>query len=259
MHHTVAMDSIYKGLGFPLPKSGLDAISMDSVFNSQYEIPNFHAYYVNPESGVPPGSVRAPGANWNNFVMESFIDELAHAAGHNPLAFRLALLKKNAAARRVLETVARNAKWGSPAPGTKQGLAFGFWNGTPAATVAEVSLDGKMPRVHRAFVVAEVGTAVNPTILRQQLEGATNYGLSMALASKITIENGAVQEDNFNNYLVLRMNQAPSISVEVLENGGPPSGIGEIATILIAPAVANAVFAINGKRARELPFTDAYA
>ena len=259
MQHTVAMDSIYKGLGFPLPKSGLDAISMDSVYNSQYEIPNFHAYYVNPDSGVPPGSVRAPGANWNNFVMESFIDELAHAAGQSPLAFRLALLKKNASARRVLETVAGNAAWGSPAHGTKQGLAFGFWNGTPAATIAEVSLDGKMPRVHRAFVVAEVGTAVNPTILRQQLEGATNYGLSMALASKITIENGAVQEDNFNNYLVLRMNQAPSVSVEVLESGGPPSGIGEIATILIAPAVANAVFAINGKRARELPFTDAYA
>jgi len=227
--------------------------------NSQYEIPNYHAYYINPKSGVPPGSVRAPGANWNNFVMESFIDELAHAAGRNPRAFRLALLKKNPAAIRVLERVAKNAAWGSPAHGTKQGIAFGFWNGTPAAAVAEVSLDGKMPRVHRVFVVAEVGTAVNPTILHQQLEGATNYGLSMALASKITIEKGAVVEDNFNNYLVLRMNQAPQISVEVLENGGAPSGIGEIATVLIAPAVANAVFAINGKRARELPFTDAYA
>jgi isoquinoline 1-oxidoreductase beta subunit len=259
MEHTVVMDSIFVGLGFPLPKSGVDAASMDSVFNTQYEIPNFHAYYINPNSGVPPGSVRAPGANWNNFVMETFIDELAHAAGKNPLAFRLALLKKNANATRLLETVAKNANWGSPAHGTKQGLAFGFWNGTPAATIAEVSMDGKLPRVHRVWVVAEVGTAVNPSILHQQLEGATNYGLSMALSSKITIEKGAVQEHNFYDYIVLRMDQAPQIFAQVLASGGPPSGIGEIATITIAPAVANAVFAINGKRARVLPFSEAYA
>ena len=259
MEHTVVMDSIYEGLGFPLPKSGLDAISMDSVMNTQYEIPNLHAYYINPNSGVPAGSVRAPGANWNNFVMESFIDELAHAAGRDPLAFRLALLKKNPTAANVLRTVAKTASWGSPSPGTKQGIAFGFWNGTPAATVAEVSMDGSVPRVHRAFVLADIGIAVNPTIVRQQLEGATNYGLSMALASKITIKNGAVQEHNFYDFLVLRMDQAPDVHAEYLESTGSPSGIGEIATILIAPAVANAVFAINGKRARLQPFTEAYA
>ncbi|HUN28340.1 MAG TPA: xanthine dehydrogenase family protein molybdopterin-binding subunit [Alphaproteobacteria bacterium] len=258
MQHTVVMDSILEGLHFPL-KNGLDSVSMDSVINSQYEIPNFHAYYIDPESGVPAGSLRAPGANWNNFVMESFMDELAHAAGKDPLAFRLALLKKNPHAANVLKTAAKNAGWGSPAPGTKQGLAFGFWNGTPAATVAEVSMDGTTPRVHRAFVVADVGRAVNPTIVRQQLEGATNYGLSMALASIITIKNGAVQQHNFYDYLVLRIDQAPQINVEVLESGGNPSGIGEIATILIAPAVANAVFALNGKRARVLPFSEAYA
>jgi isoquinoline 1-oxidoreductase subunit beta len=205
MRHTVVMDSI--------PPSGLDAISMDSVVNSQYEIPNYQAYYINPNSGVPAGSLRAPGANWNNFVVETFMDELAHAAGKDALAFRLALLKKSPRATAVLKKVATNASWGSPAPGTKQGLAFGFWANTPVATVAEVSMDGNTPRVHRAFVVADVGIAVNPTIVRQQLEGATNYGLSMALASKITI----------------------------------------------GPAVANAVFAINGKRARVLPLSEAYA
>jgi isoquinoline 1-oxidoreductase beta subunit len=259
MRHTIVMDSITKPLGFPLPKSGLDAISADSVINTQYEIPNHHAYYINPESGVPAGSLRAPGANWNNFVMESFLDELAHAGGKDPIEFRLALLKKNPRAATVLKTVAKNANWGSPAHGTKQGIAFGFWNGTPAATVAEVSLNGKVPRVHRAFVVADVGIIINPTIVRQQLEGATNYGLSMALASKITIKNGAVQEHNFYDYPVLRVDQAPDIHVEVLENAGSPSGVGEIATVLIAPAVANAVFAINGKRARILPFSEAYA
>ena len=259
MRHTVVMDSIAEPLGFTLPKSGLDAISMDSVINSQYEIPNFHAYYINPKSGVPAGSLRAPGANWNNFVMESFIDELAHAAGKDPLAFRLALLKKNPRATRVLETVAKNAAWGSPAAGTKQGIAFGFWANTPTATVAEVSMNGNMPRVHRAFVVADVKTAVNPTILLQQLEGATNYGLSMALASKITIEKGAVQRSNFFDFLVMRIDQAPVIHAEIVESGGPPSGIGELGTVTIAPAVANAVFAINGKRARIQPFSDAYA
>jgi isoquinoline 1-oxidoreductase beta subunit len=259
MQHTVVMDSILKGLGFPLPPSGLDSVSMDSVMNSQYEIPNFYAYYINPESGVPPGSLRAPGANWNNFVMETFIDDLAHAAGKDPLQFRLALLQKNPHAANVLRTAAKNASWGSPASGTKQGIAFGFWNGTPAATVAEVSMNGTTPRVHRAFVVADVGLAVNPTIVRQQLEGATNYGLSMALASIITIKNGAVQQHNFYDYLVMRMDQAPEIHADVIESGGSPTGIGEIATVLIAPAVANAVFAINGKRARTLPFTQAYA
>jgi len=259
MRHTVVMDSILKGLGFPVPPSGLDAISMDSVVNSQYEIPNYQAYYINPNSGVPAGSLRAPGANWNNFVVETFMDELAHAAGKDALAFRLALLKKSPRAIAVLKKVATNASWGSPTPGTKQGLAFGFWANTPVATIVEVSMDGKMPRVHRAFVVADVGIAVNPTIVRQQLEGATNYGLSMALASKITIKNGAVQEHNFYDFLVLRIDKAPDIHVDVLENASAPSGIGELGTVTIGPAVANAVFAINGKRARVLPLSEAYA
>ncbi|MGA3036985.1 MAG: molybdopterin cofactor-binding domain-containing protein [Vulcanimicrobiaceae bacterium] len=258
MRHTVVMDSIFVPLGFPLPKSGLDAISMDSVINSPYEIPNYQAYYINPKSGVPAGSLRAPGANWNGFVMETFLDELAHKAGKNPLAFRLALLKKNPRAIAVLERVAKNASWGSPPKGMKQGLAFGFWADTPVATIVEVSMNGSVPRVHRAFVVADVGIAVNPTIVRQQLEGATNYGLSMALASKITIANGAVQQHNFYDFLVLRIDQAPQIHVDVLENAPSPTGIGELGVVPIAPAVANAVFAINGKRARTLPFTDAY-
>jgi isoquinoline 1-oxidoreductase beta subunit len=258
MQHTVVMDSIYQGLGFPLPPSGVDSVSMDTVVNSSYEIPNYHAYYINPKSGVPPGSLRAPGANWNTFVVETFMDELAHAAGKDPLEFRLALLKKNPRAQNVLRTVAKNASWGSPAPGTKQGIAFGFWNGTSVATVAEVSMKGNTPVVHRAFVVADVGRAVNPNIVLQQLEGATNYGLSMALASLITIKNGAVQQHNFYDFLVMRIDQAPEIHAEIVSSSENPTGIGEPATVTIAPAVASAVFAINGKRARVLPFSEVY-
>ena len=257
MDHTVVMDSILKPLGYPL-KGGLDFVSCDSAMNTPYEIPNLHVSYIDPESGVPAGSLRAPGANWNAFVMETFLDECAHTAGKDPLEYRLALLQKNPRAANVLRTVAKNASWGSPAAGTKHGLAFGFWNGTSVATIAEVSMNGKMPTVHRAFVVADVGRVVNPTIVLQQLEGATNYGLSMALASIITIEKGAVQQHNFYDYLVLRMNGAPEIHAAIVESGAGPTGIGEPATITIAPAVANAVFAINGKRARVLPFSEAY-
>ncbi|HTV92707.1 MAG TPA: molybdopterin cofactor-binding domain-containing protein [Verrucomicrobiae bacterium] len=257
MDHTVVMDSILKGVGYPL-KDGVDSVSCDSVMNTPYEIPNLHVSYIDPESGVPPGSLRAPGANWNGFVMETFMDELAHAAGKDPLEFRLALLQRNPRAANVLRTVAKNASWGSPAAGTKHGLAFGFWSGTSVATIAEVSMNGKMPAVHRVFVVADVGQVVNPTIVLQQLEGATNYGLSMALASIITIEKGAVQQHNFYDYLVLRMNGAPEIHAATVESGASPTGIGEPATVTIAPAVANAVFAINGKRARILPFSEAY-
>lgn len=258
MDHTVVMDSILKGLGFPL-KDGLDAVSVDSVMNTPYEIPNLHVSYINPDSGVPPGSLRAPGANWNGFVMETFIDECAHTAGKDPLEYRLAMLQKNPRAANVLRTVAKNASWGSPAAGTKHGLAFGFWNGTSVATIAEVSVKDKMPVVYRVFVVADVGQVVNPTIVLQQLEGATNYGLSMAMASIITIEKGAVQQHNFYDYLVMRMNEAPEIHAAIVEGGASPTGIGEPATVTIAPAVANAVFAINGKRARILPFSEAYA
>ncbi|MGB6986004.1 MAG: molybdopterin cofactor-binding domain-containing protein [Candidatus Aquilonibacter sp.] len=259
MRHTVVMDSILVPFGLKLLPSGVDPVSMDSVINTQYEIPNFHAYYINPKSGIPTGFLRAPGANWNGFVMETFIDELAHAAGKDPLAFRLALLKTNARATAVLETVAKNASWGSPEPGTKQGLAFGAWGGAPVATIAEVSMNGKTPRVHRAFVVTDVGIIVNPAIVRQQLEGATNFGLSMALASKITIKDGAVQQHNFYDFTVLHMDQAPEIHVDFIDSGAAPSGVGEIATVTIGPAVANAVFELTGKRARTLPFSDAYA
>ena len=257
MEHTVVMDSIAKPLGVPL-QGGLDPISMDSVMNTVYEIPSLHAYYIDPQSGVPAGSLRGPGANWNTFAMESFIDELAHAAGKDPLEFRLGLLAKNPRAQNVLRTVAKSAAWGSPASGTKQGIAFGFWNGTTIVTIAEVSMNGNMPNVHRVFVGADVGRAVNPTIVLQQLEGATNYGLSMAMASLITIENGAVQQHNFYDYLVMRLNQAPEIHAQIVEGGAAPTGIGEPATVTIAPAVANAVFALNGKRARVLPFSEAY-
>jgi isoquinoline 1-oxidoreductase subunit beta len=257
LEHTVVMDSIEVPLGFHLPPSGLDQISTDVVDNMPYSVPWYRAYYVDPQSGVPAGSLRAPGANWNNFVVETFLDELAYAAHKDAAAFRIALLAHDPRAVNVIETVRRRA--GTPAPGTKHGLAYGPWNGTRAATIAEVSMTGRTPRVHRVWAVVDCGLQINPTIVAQQIQGATQYGLSMALASKITLKNGAVEQHNFYDFLVLRLDQAPYVDAHAIASTEPPSGIGEPATTPIAPAVANAIFALTGKRLRTLPFSDALA
>ncbi len=251
LDHTVVMDSIMAPLLGP-PKNGVDDISLDTAVNSPYAIPNVRVNYIDPKSGVPAGSLRAPGANWNAFAVESFIDEAAHAAGKDPVAFRLALLAHDPRAVAVIKTVVQRA--GSPAPGTAHGLAFGPWNGTNCATIAEVSMEGTKPRVHRVWVVADCGTVVNPTIVMQQLVGATYYGLSMALYGNITIKDGAVEQHNFYDYAVLRMADAPKVDAYAIPSTEKPSGIGEPATTPIAPAVANAIFALNGSRVRTLPF-----
>jgi isoquinoline 1-oxidoreductase beta subunit len=257
VEHTVVMDSIIAGLFHrPLP-NGIDRVALDTVVNSPYAFPNYRVNYINPKTGVPTGSLRAPGANANAFVVESFMDEAAHAAGKDPVEFRVKLLANEPRAVNVIRTVVARA--GKPAPGTAHGLGYGAWNGTHCATVAEVSVSGNTVNVHRVWVVADCGIVVNPTIVEQQMEGATNYGLSMALMSEITLKNGAVEQHNFYDFNVLRLKQAPKIDVYAIKSNADPTGIGEPATITIAPAVANAIFALTGKRLRRLPFSDALA
>ncbi len=257
VEHTVVMDSILTGIFAKPPADGIDRVSLDSVVNTNYAFANYRVKYVDPKSGVPAGSLRAPGANSNTFAVESFIDEAAHAAGKDPLALRLKLLSHAPRAVNVLRTVVARA--GKPQAGTSHGVAYGYWNGTHVATVAEVSVSGSDVRVHRAWVVTDCGTLVNPSIVSQQLAGATNYGLSMALTGKITVNNGAVQQNNFYDYFVLRLKDAPVIDTYAVESTEPPTGIGEPATVTIAPAVANAIFAATGKRVRRLPFREALA
>ena len=181
-------------------------------------------------------------------------------AGKDPLAFRLALLRHNPRATNALSVAALKAGWGQKQrAGVAQGIAVTLWNGSYGVIVADVSMQDKMPKVHRVVAVVDCGTAVNPDIVVQQAQSATNFGLSAALTGKITIKGGRVEQNNFYDYTVLRMADAPSIDVHVVPSTAKPTGIGEVCTPPIAPAIGNAIFRLTGKRVRELPFSDALA
>jgi isoquinoline 1-oxidoreductase beta subunit len=259
LSHDVVQKSIARRWMPPLFKNGVDPFSMAEAADIPYGVPNFRVTYVDHEYGIPVGTWRAPNASWNGFVTESFVDELAHAAGKEPLAFRLSLLEHSPRAAAVLRLAAEKAGWGRKRPGIAQGLAVVFWAGSFGAMVTDVSMQGKMPKVHRVVAAVDCGTVVNPDIVMQQAQSATNYGLSAALTGNITIEHGRVQQNNFYDYTVLRMAHAPSIEVHVVPSTEKPTGIGELCTPPIAPAVANAVFVLTGRRVRTLPFSDALA
>jgi len=238
----------------------VDPSARNGVTDIPYAIPNYTAAVADYEHGIPVGSWRAPDANWNEFVTESFIDELAHAAGKDPLAFRLAMLPAASPTVQCLREAAARAGWGRPRErGTHQGIAAMYWNGSVGALVADVSVSGGQPKVHHVTAVVHCGTVVNPAIVAAQTQSAITFGLSAALTGKITLEHGRVQQANFDTYTVLHMPDAPSIEVYALPSHEPPTGIGELGLPGIAPAVASAVFAATGKRARSLPFSDAYA
>jgi isoquinoline 1-oxidoreductase beta subunit len=259
--HRVASPSIVKRWAPPLFIHGVDFSAIDSVTPDYYAFENLRTTYADFEPGIPVGFMRAPGANWNTFVTESFIDELAHAAGKDPLAFRLALLgPKGGRVRGVLQLAAQKAGWGHPrTAGASQGLAVCAWNGSIGALVAEVSVKGKDITVHRAVIAADCGTVVHPDLVAAQLSGAINYGIAMAMTAKITFTDGKVDQNNFYDYTVLRMKDAPRIETVTVKSTAKPSGIGELGTPPIAPAIGNAIFKATGKRVRSLPFSDALA
>ena len=186
--------------------------------------------------------------------MESFIDELAHAAKRDPLELRRELLKESPRHRRVLEAAVERAGWGKPAPsGTARGLAVHASFGSFVAEVAEVSVERDRIRVHRVTCAVDCGVAVNPEGVVAQMQSGIIYGLSAALYGQIRIKGGRVQESNFHDYRVLRMPEAPRIDVVIVPSTDKMGGAGEPGTPPIAPAVANAVFALTGKRLRTLP------
>ncbi|MBD5654134.1 MAG: xanthine dehydrogenase family protein molybdopterin-binding subunit [Candidatus Eremiobacteraeota bacterium] len=259
--HRVASPSIVKRWAPPLFTKGVDFTSVDQVTPAAYAFASHRTTYADHEVGVPVGFMRAPGANWNTFVTESFIDELAHAAGKDPLEFRLALLVPGATRERtVLELVAQKAKWGHPrTPGASQGLALANWDDSVAALVVECTVEGKEVRVHRAVIAANCGMVIHPDIVAAQLMGAVNYGMSMAMRAKITLTDGRIDQNNFYDYQVQRIGDAPDIETHVVKSANKPTGIGELGTPPTAPAIGNAVFRATGKRVRRLPFSDALA
>jgi isoquinoline 1-oxidoreductase beta subunit len=206
---------------------------------------------------IPTTYFRSVFNGQNAFVNESFIDELAAAAGMDPLAYRLALLPENSAARRVLEEAADRAGWGTPLPDNGgRGIAHHqvSWGGTHVAEVAEVSVEGGVVQVHRVVCAVDCGLVVNPDMVEAQMESGIAVGLSAALHGEITIGAGRVQQSNFHDYPIVRSDEMPVVEVHLVPSDREPQGIGEMGIPQIAPAVANAIFAATGRRLRRLPF-----
>ena len=234
---------------------GIDPISIGGIAGLAYSIPNRRAEYVYHDPGIPVGFWRAPGGSVSGFITESLVDELAVAVEWDPYVFRRKLLGGAPRLRNVLEVAAEKAEWGKPLPpGRFRGIAAVETIGSFIAQVAEVSVaaDGKV-RVHRVVCAVDCGWIINPDTIKAQIEGGTIYGLTAALYGEITIRNGQVVQKNFNDYAMLRMNEAPEIEVHIVPSTEPPGGIGEASVPVIAPAVTNAIFAATGKRIRRLP------
>jgi isoquinoline 1-oxidoreductase beta subunit len=234
-----------------LPAFGPDKTAAEGEFDMQYEIANQRVAHTIVDSAVPIGYWRSVGHSHNAFFKESFIDELAHAAGQDGAAFRRSLLAKHPRHLAVLD--AALAKAGAAPAGRAHGVAVHQSFGSIVAQVAQVSVEGKEIRVHRVVCAIDCGIAVNPNIVAQQMESAVLFGLSAALAGEITIRDGRVEQSNFHDYPVLRMGQAPQVETVIIASAEPPEGVGEPGTPPIAPAVANALFVLTGQRLRSLP------
>ncbi|MEM8814609.1 MAG: molybdopterin cofactor-binding domain-containing protein [Pseudomonadota bacterium] len=237
-----------------MPTMGPDISIVQSAWDQPYGIPNHRVTGYRAPVMLPVSSWRSVGASQNGFFHESIVDELAHAAGKDPLDFRLEMLTDEVS-RGVIEAVATLSDWGAPlSPGRGKGMAFVLSFGVPTAEVVEVVDTPNGIRVLNVWAAVDVGTALDPKNIEAQLQSGINFGLSAAIMSEITLSNAEIEQSNFHNYDALRLAQAPNIEVQVLENGHRIRGIGEPGTPPAAPALGNAIFAATGQRIRELPF-----
>jgi isoquinoline 1-oxidoreductase subunit beta len=256
--HRIVGQSILKGTFFEsvMVKNGIDATSVEGATTLPYDIPNLGVELHTTEVGVPVLWWRSVGSTHTAFSTETFLDELAHAAGRDPVDFRRTLLTHHPRHRGVLELAAQKAGWDVPLPrGRARGIAVHESFNSFVAQVAEVSLghDGR-PRVERVVCAVDCGVAVNPDVIRAQMEGGIGYGLAAALWSEITLVEGRVQQSNFHDYRPLRIEEMPPVEVYIVPSAAPPTGVGEPGVPPIAPAVANALFHLTGRRVRRLPF-----
>ena len=259
--HRLVGPSILARWAPPAFRNGLDGDALDGAVHLQYDIPAIQVEYVRHEEPVVnTGFWRGVGVTHNTFVIESFIDELALAAKADPFEYRRALLAKSPRARTVLELAAQQAGWGETLPaGRGRGIALMYsgWD-TYVVQVAELSVsESGEVRVHRIVCAVDCGTVVNPDIVKAQIEGGVIFGIGGALWGEVTLKNGRVEQSNFHDVRMLRMNETPPIEVHLVRNLEPPGGIGEPGTAVTAPALANAIFAATGKRIRKLPLVSA--
>jgi isoquinoline 1-oxidoreductase beta subunit len=240
---------------FGLPKETLDPFMVEAAV-APYNIANTSHDLVIHDSGLRVGYWRAVSHNMNAFANESFIDELAAAAGADPMQYRLNLLADKPRFARVLQLAAEKANWGvALPPGSARGIALMEGYDTYMAQVAQVSVDKDVVTLHRVVVAADLGRMVNPDTVLAQIQSAVIFGMSAALLHQVTVKNGRIEQSNFHDFPVARMNHAPQIDIVLVPSTEKPGGIGEPATALIGPAIANAVFAATGKRIRTLPIT----
>jgi isoquinoline 1-oxidoreductase beta subunit len=256
----VTASSILARWAPPAFVDGLDADAVDGAAKQMpYGIPNILVDYVRDEPpGLTTGWWRGVGPTHNIFVVESFVDELAAETKTDPVEFRRSMLTSQPRVLGVLNLAAEKAGWGSPlAEGVGRGVSVQFAMGSYLSQVAEVevSKEGEV-KVRRVVCAVDCGQMVNPDTIIAQIEGGIIFGLGAALWSEITLQGGRVEQRNFNDYRVLRINETPVIEVHLVKNGEAPGGIGEPGTIGIAPAVANAIFAATGKRIRKLPIKE---
>ena len=255
MHTRIACPSILKVLAPASPmKDGIDFTAVRSFSDMPYAVPNQQVDYAMRNGHVPVGFWRAPGQQ-NGFYRECFVDELATAAGKDPVEYRLAMLKEGDKNRGVLEAVAKAAGWGAALPaGIHRGVAVVDGFGSYAAMVAEVSVSAAgEPKVHRIVVAIDSGYVVNPDTCRAQAESNVVYGLGSILNQEINIKDGRVVESNFHDFPLPRIGEMPKVETVLVPTGGFWGGHGEPAILPLAPAVCNAIFAATGKRVRSLP------
>jgi isoquinoline 1-oxidoreductase beta subunit len=240
----------------PAFQKGIDIDAVDSAVDMPYDIPNFHVEYVRAEpKAVPTGFWRGVGPNNNVFAIESFMDELARKAGKDPIEFRRGMLGKNPRLKAALDLVAEKSGWGQPLPArVGRGVSAQPSFASFIATVVEAEVDeqGEV-KLRRVTSAVDTGIAVNPDTIMAQLQGGLIFGLTAALYGEITLDKGRVQQSNFNDYRMLRIDQAPKIDIHVIKSGEAPGGIGETGVTAGPPALRNAIYAATGVALRRLP------
>jgi len=251
--HRIVGQAIMDGTPF-MPPDGKDPASFEGAADHPYQVANVFVDVHYPKIGVPVQWWRSVGHTHTGFAVEMFVDELARAAGKDPVEFRRGLLAKDPRRLAVLNLAVEKSGWGSPlSAGRARGVAVHKSFNSYVAEVAEVSLVGGRPKVHRVVCAVDCGIAVNPDVIRAQMEGGIAYGLSAALYGKIDIDKGKVTSSNFDRYKVLRMSDMPAIEVHILQSSEAPTGVGEPGVPPIGPAVANALLALTGKPVRRIP------
>ena len=267
LHMRISGQSILAGLMPHALVEGADYLQFQGVIKAGlnpamddhsicYDIPNVLVDHAMRNPPIRPGFWRGVNVNQNTIYMECFLEEMAHAAGRDPLEFRLALMKNQPKSAAVLKAVAEQAGWGKD-DGLGRGLAVLHSFGSYVAACAEVTVDedGNL-NMHRIVAATDCGIAVNPQQIEAQVQGSFVYGLSAALYSENTLKNGEIQEDNFHTYPSMKIASMPKVEVIVMPSGGFYGGVGEPTIGVAAPAVLNAIFAATGKRVRQLPMRD---